>query len=66
MIGIRPGGRRILTIPASKAYGREGLGSLVPPDATVQIGTFVFSLQCAVWLQIKTLRRMYVDWDSAS
>ncbi|KJA22989.1 hypothetical protein HYPSUDRAFT_54628 [Hypholoma sublateritium FD-334 SS-4] len=37
MIGMRPGGRRVITIPASKAYGHDGLGSLVPPDATVQI-----------------------------
>ncbi|KJA24124.1 hypothetical protein HYPSUDRAFT_53992 [Hypholoma sublateritium FD-334 SS-4] len=37
MIGMRSGGRRILTIPASKAYGPEGLDSLVPPNATVQI-----------------------------
>lgn len=67
MIGMRSGSRRILTIPASKAYGPEGLDSLVPPNATVQIGMFfVFSPQYAVWLKIKTLSRMYVDWDSAS
>ena len=33
--GMKVGGRRILTIPPAMAYGAEGLGELIPPDATL-------------------------------
>ncbi|KJA14991.1 hypothetical protein HYPSUDRAFT_59070 [Hypholoma sublateritium FD-334 SS-4] len=36
MIGMHSGGRRIMTIPPSKAYGSKGSGP-VPPNSTVQI-----------------------------
>lgn len=70
MIGMRPGGRRIITIPARKAYGRDGLGPLVPPDATVQIGAYykVHSAQSTLDI-LRThviLNRMYADRDSTT
>lgn len=33
--GMRVGGRRLLYIPPSKAYGSEGAGGVIPPDATL-------------------------------
>jgi FKBP-type peptidyl-prolyl cis-trans isomerase FkpA len=33
--GMKVGGRRTLTIPPSMAYGAEGLGELIPPNATL-------------------------------
>jgi FKBP-type peptidyl-prolyl cis-trans isomerase FkpA len=33
--GMKVGGRRVLTIPPDLAYGKDGLGELIPPDATL-------------------------------
>src|SRR3954471_17476231 len=33
--GIKPGGRRELTIPAKLAYGSQGQGSSIPPNAAL-------------------------------
>jgi FKBP-type peptidyl-prolyl cis-trans isomerase FkpA len=33
--GMKVGGRRVLTIPPDMAYGREGFGELIPPNATL-------------------------------
>ena len=33
--GMKVGGRRTLTIPPDMAYGAEGLGELIPPNATL-------------------------------
>jgi FKBP-type peptidyl-prolyl cis-trans isomerase len=33
--GMKVGGRRLLTIPPQMAYGAEGLGELIPPNATL-------------------------------
>jgi len=35
VIGMKVGGRRRLTIPPDMAYGQEGLGELIPPNATL-------------------------------
>jgi len=37
LLGLRPGGRRRLTIPPELAYGDEGLGAAIPPGATLRI-----------------------------
>lgn len=38
MIGMRPGGTRVMTIAPGKAFGPEGNEDLsVPPNATIQI-----------------------------
>jgi FKBP-type peptidyl-prolyl cis-trans isomerase len=33
VVGMKVGGRRTLTIPPEMAYGDEGLGELIPPNA---------------------------------
>lgn len=35
VIGMKVGGRRLLTIPPDMAYGADGLGELIPPNATL-------------------------------
>jgi peptidylprolyl isomerase len=33
VVGMRPGGRRQLRVPADKAYGTRGVGGVVPPGS---------------------------------
>ncbi len=33
--GMKPGGTRVLTIPAALAYGKKGAGGVIPPNATL-------------------------------
>jgi FKBP-type peptidyl-prolyl cis-trans isomerase FkpA len=35
VIGMKVGGRRVLTIPPDMAHAKDGLGELIPPDATL-------------------------------
>ena len=39
--GIKVGGKRRLTIPAAMAYGSQGAGSDIPPNANL-----VFDVEC--------------------
>lgn len=35
VVGMRPGGRRMLVIPPSMGYGTRGAGGAIPPNATL-------------------------------
>ena len=35
VVGMKPGGKRKLTIPAELGYGSHGAGDVIPPDATL-------------------------------
>ena len=45
LIGMRVGGKRRITIPASQAYGSEGRGDLIPPDATLVLDVELLSVE---------------------
>jgi FKBP-type peptidyl-prolyl cis-trans isomerase len=35
VVGMRPGGRRLLVVPPARGYGRAGVPGLVPPNSTL-------------------------------
>jgi|688.fasta_scaffold00396_38 FKBP-type peptidyl-prolyl cis-trans isomerase len=45
LMGVMPDGRRQLLIPARLAYGSEGFGDLVPPDADLRFEVHVLEVR---------------------
>ncbi|OGN27878.1 MAG: peptidylprolyl isomerase [Candidatus Yanofskybacteria bacterium RIFCSPLOWO2_01_FULL_49_17] len=43
--GMQVGGKRRLTIPASIAYGSQGIGGVIPPDATLIFEVELLAIQ---------------------
>lgn len=43
--GMKVGGRRMLTIPSSMAYGDRGAGGVIPPGATLLFDVELFEVQ---------------------
>ena len=35
IVGMKKGGRRVLIVPPSLAYGEQGMGDKVPPNSTL-------------------------------
>ena len=44
LVGMKVGGLRKLIVPSEKAYGRAGVGSTIPPNATLVFEVEVLSL----------------------
>lgn len=44
LVGMKVGGLRKLIVPSDKAYGRAGVGSTIPPNATLVFEVEVLSL----------------------
>lgn len=49
LIGMRPGGRRELVIPADLAYGQGGVDGLVPPGAVLECLVEMVDVSATPW-----------------
>ena len=45
LMGMRVGGKRVIKVPSSLAYGESGAGNLIPPNSTLIFGIEILNIE---------------------